>query len=96
MLDLDAPAVATEVLQANANRRLQLRLGDLGPLHERDRRSIDVVVEQSGVLARVADDPRLHHVHGAALCALAAAVEPIGRDELLPDYVREPDAKPRA
>jgi hypothetical protein len=44
----------------------------------------------------VADDPRLHHVHGAALCALAAAAEPIGRDELLPDYVREPDAKPRA
>ena len=43
----------------------------------------------------VADDPELHHVHGAALCALAADAAPIGRDELLPDYVREPDAKPR-
>jgi tRNA threonylcarbamoyladenosine biosynthesis protein TsaB len=43
----------------------------------------------------VADDPALHHVHGAALCALAADGAPIGRDELLPDYVRGPDAKPR-
>jgi tRNA threonylcarbamoyladenosine biosynthesis protein TsaB len=46
-------------------------------------------------LEDVAQDPELHHVHGAALCALAAAADPIGRDELLPDYVREPDAKPR-
>jgi tRNA threonylcarbamoyladenosine biosynthesis protein TsaB len=46
-------------------------------------------------LADVAQDPELHHVRGAALCALAAAVDPISRDELLPDYVREPDAKPR-
>ena len=46
-------------------------------------------------LTNVADDPELHHVHGAALCALAAAADPLGRDELLPDYVREPDAKPR-
>jgi tRNA threonylcarbamoyladenosine biosynthesis protein TsaB len=43
----------------------------------------------------VASDPELHHVRGAALCSLAAAGAPIGRDELLPDYVREPDAKPR-
>jgi tRNA threonylcarbamoyladenosine biosynthesis protein TsaB len=47
-------------------------------------------------LARVADDAALHHVRGAALCALAGAAVPIGRDELLPDYVREPDAKPRS
>jgi tRNA threonylcarbamoyladenosine biosynthesis protein TsaB len=46
-------------------------------------------------LQDVADDPEVHHLRGAALCALAAAAEPIGRDELLPDYVREPDAKPR-
>jgi tRNA threonylcarbamoyladenosine biosynthesis protein TsaB len=43
----------------------------------------------------VASDPGLHHLRGAALCALAQAAEPIGRDDLLPDYVREPDAKPR-
>jgi tRNA threonylcarbamoyladenosine biosynthesis protein TsaB len=47
-------------------------------------------------LERVAEDPQLHHIHGAALCALAAEAQPIARDELLPDYVREPDAKPRA
>jgi hypothetical protein len=34
-------------------------------------------------------------VRGAALCALAADAAPIGRDQLLPDYVRDPDAKPR-
>lgn len=46
-------------------------------------------------LEEVAADPELHHVRGAALCALAAAAAPVGRDELLPDYVRDPDAKPR-
>ena len=44
----------------------------------------------------VADDPEVHHLRGAALCALAVAADPIGRDELLPDYVRDPDAKPRS
>jgi tRNA threonylcarbamoyladenosine biosynthesis protein TsaB len=46
-------------------------------------------------LEHVAADPAVHHLRGAALCALAAEAEPIGRDELLPDYVRDPDAKPR-
>jgi tRNA threonylcarbamoyladenosine biosynthesis protein TsaB len=46
-------------------------------------------------LERVADNPELHHLRGAALCALAAEAAPIGRDDLLPDYVRDPDAKPR-
>jgi tRNA threonylcarbamoyladenosine biosynthesis protein TsaB len=46
-------------------------------------------------LEYVAADPAVHHVRGAALCALAAAGTTIGRDELLPDYVRDPDAKPR-
>ena len=44
----------------------------------------------------VADDPALHHVRGVALCALAADGAPIARDDLLPDYVRDPDARPRA
>jgi tRNA threonylcarbamoyladenosine biosynthesis protein TsaB len=47
------------------------------------------------LLDHVADDRDVHHLRGAELCALAAATEPIGRDELLPDYVRDPDAKPR-
>jgi tRNA threonylcarbamoyladenosine biosynthesis protein TsaB len=46
-------------------------------------------------LEQVADDPECHHVRGVALCALAAEAAPVGRDELLPDYVRDPDAKPR-
>jgi tRNA threonylcarbamoyladenosine biosynthesis protein TsaB len=46
-------------------------------------------------LEDVAAEPELHHVRGAALCALAAEAAPIGRDELLPDYVRDPDVKPR-
>ena len=46
-------------------------------------------------LEQVAADPLLHHVRGAALCALAADAAPVARDELLPDYVRDPDAKPR-
>jgi tRNA threonylcarbamoyladenosine biosynthesis protein TsaB len=47
-------------------------------------------------LEMVAQEPELHHLRGAALCALAADAEPIARDELLPDYVRDPDAKPRS
>lgn len=37
-----------------------------------------------------------HHLRGAVLCRLAAEGEPVAREALLPDYVREPDAKPRA
>jgi tRNA threonylcarbamoyladenosine biosynthesis protein TsaB len=46
-------------------------------------------------LPDVAGDARLHHVHGAALCRLAAEAGTIPREQLLPAYVREPDAKPR-
>ena len=46
-------------------------------------------------LEQVADRPELHHLHGAALCELAEQAAPIARDELLPDYVRDPDARPR-
>jgi tRNA threonylcarbamoyladenosine biosynthesis protein TsaB len=56
----------------------------------------DGAVAYAGQLEDVAADPELHHLRGAALCALAAGADPIGRDGLLPDYVREPDAKPRA
>ena len=44
----------------------------------------------------VAPDPEsdLHRVSGAALCRLAVVAEPVARDGLLPDYRREPDAKP--
>ena len=81
LVDGEPRAVRPEELDALAGHRLAI--GD-GALLYRDQ------------LAHVADDPQLHHVQGAALCALAEAAEPIGRDALLPDYVREPDAKPRA
>jgi tRNA threonylcarbamoyladenosine biosynthesis protein TsaB len=75
-------AVAPEELAALAAGRTAI--GD-GALRYRDQLP-DVPPEGS----------ELHHVRGAVLCRLAAEAEPIGRDELLPDYVRDPDAKPRA
>lgn len=36
----------------------------------------------------------LHAISGAALCRLAAAADPLERERVLPDYRREPDAKP--
>jgi tRNA threonylcarbamoyladenosine biosynthesis protein TsaB len=41
-----------------------------------------------------ADDSALHRVQGASLCRLGAAGDPVDREALLPDYLREPDAKP--
>jgi tRNA threonylcarbamoyladenosine biosynthesis protein TsaB len=73
-------AVAPEELGALAGERVAI--GD-GALLYADR------------LAHVAGDRELHHLRGAVLCALAEQATPIGRDELLPDYVREPDARPR-
>jgi tRNA threonylcarbamoyladenosine biosynthesis protein TsaB len=46
-------------------------------------------------LPHVATDHELHHVRGAAVCRMAAEAETIPREQLLPAYVREPDAKPR-
>ncbi len=42
-----------------------------------------------------ADDSGLHAVDAAALCRLAAEAPAADRDTLVPDYVRDPDAKPR-
>jgi tRNA threonylcarbamoyladenosine biosynthesis protein TsaB len=41
-----------------------------------------------------ADDSPLHRVSALQVCRLGAAGEPAGRDALLPDYRREPDASP--
>jgi len=41
-----------------------------------------------------ADGSSAHRIGAAALCRLGAAGEPVDRDGLLPDYRREPDAKP--
>ena len=42
-----------------------------------------------------ADDSPLHRVSALQVCRLGATAEPADRDTLLPDYRREPDAKPR-
>ena len=41
-----------------------------------------------------ADDSPLHRVSALSVCRLGAKLEPADRDSLLPDYRREPDAKP--
>ena len=42
-----------------------------------------------------ADDASQHRVSALQICRLGAEEQPADRDALLPDYRREPDAKPR-
>jgi tRNA threonylcarbamoyladenosine biosynthesis protein TsaB len=51
-------------------------------------------LERAGV-AIPADDSPVHRVSALQVCRLGAAGEPADRDALLPDYRREPDAKPQ-
>jgi tRNA threonylcarbamoyladenosine biosynthesis protein TsaB len=51
-------------------------------------------LEAAGV-AVPADGSAVHRIAAAPLCRLGAAGEPAERDRLLPDYRREPDAKPQ-
>jgi tRNA threonylcarbamoyladenosine biosynthesis protein TsaB len=53
-----------------------------------------VELERAGATVP-ADDSPLHRVSALEVCRLGAAGEPADRDALLPDYRREPDAKPR-
>jgi len=50
-------------------------------------------LEGAGVVVPV-DGSAVHRIAAAPLCRLGAAGEPADRDRLLPDYRREPDAKP--
>jgi len=50
-------------------------------------------LEGTGVAVPV-DGSAVHRIAAAPLCRLGAAGEPAERDRLLPDYRREPDAKP--
>jgi tRNA threonylcarbamoyladenosine biosynthesis protein TsaB len=50
-------------------------------------------LERAGV-AVPADGSSVHRISAAPLCRLGAVGEPADRDRLLPDYRREPDAKP--
>jgi tRNA threonylcarbamoyladenosine biosynthesis protein TsaB len=51
-------------------------------------------LERAGAAIPAGDSP-LHRVSALQICRLGAQAEPAGRDTLLPDYRREPDAKPR-
>jgi tRNA threonylcarbamoyladenosine biosynthesis protein TsaB len=51
-------------------------------------------LERAGAVVPV-DGSELHRVSALQVCRLGAALEPGDRDALLPDYRREPDAKPR-
>ena len=51
-------------------------------------------LERAGA-AIPADDSPLHRVSALQVCRLGASDEAADRDALLPDYRREPDAKPR-
>jgi len=50
-------------------------------------------LEQAGALVPV-DGSGLHRVSALQVCRLGATADPADRDALLPDYRREPDAKP--
>jgi tRNA threonylcarbamoyladenosine biosynthesis protein TsaB len=51
-------------------------------------------LERAGAVVPVDESP-LHRVSAVQICRLGASAEPADRDALLPDYRREPDAKPR-
>jgi tRNA threonylcarbamoyladenosine biosynthesis protein TsaB len=51
-------------------------------------------LERAGAVVPVDGSP-LHRVSAVEICRLGATGEPADRDHLLPDYRREPDAKPR-
>ena len=51
-------------------------------------------LERAGA-AIPADDSPLHRISALQVCRVGADAEPADRDALLPDYRREPDAKPR-
>ncbi len=50
-------------------------------------------LEGAGVAVPL-DGSAVHRIAAASLCRLGAVAEPADRDRLLPDYRREPDAKP--
>jgi tRNA threonylcarbamoyladenosine biosynthesis protein TsaB len=51
-------------------------------------------LEGAGVAVPV-DGSAVHRIAAASLCRLGAVADPADRDRLLPDYRREPDAKPQ-
>jgi tRNA threonylcarbamoyladenosine biosynthesis protein TsaB len=82
-------AIAPDALAARL-RALEAPVQAVGDGAVRFRREL----EAAGV-AVPADRSDLHRIAAAPLCRLGVAGEPADRDRLLPDYRREPDAKPQ-
>jgi tRNA threonylcarbamoyladenosine biosynthesis protein TsaB len=80
-------AIAPEALAARLDPG-SLAVGD-GAVRFREE------LERAGAVVP-ADGSELHRVSALQVCRLGAAQEPGDRDALLPDYRREPDAKPRS
>lgn len=73
---------------------LARRIGELRPLAVGDG-ALKFRAQLEAVGAVVPSYAGAHRVDGAAICRLGARREPVPLAELLPDYIREPDAKPR-
>jgi tRNA threonylcarbamoyladenosine biosynthesis protein TsaB len=89
--ELLAPvAIAPEALAAWVAEHAPkaLTVGD-GALRFRDQ------LEPAGAAIPPDADP-LHGIAGRSLCRLGAEAQPAPRDAVLPDYLRRPDATPRA
>jgi tRNA threonylcarbamoyladenosine biosynthesis protein TsaB len=82
---LEPVAIAPDELAARVEPGI-LAVGD-GAVRFRDE------LERAGAVVP-ADDSPAHRVSALDVCRLGAAGDPADRDALLPDYRREPDAKP--
>jgi tRNA threonylcarbamoyladenosine biosynthesis protein TsaB len=85
-----APAALAPEALAERLRSLEAPVQAVGDGAVRFRREL----EAAGAVVP-ADGSAVHRSAAAPLCRLGAAGEPADRDRLLPDYRREPDAKPQ-
>jgi len=88
--ELIAPAAVAPERLAERLARLEAAVQAVGDGAVRFRAEL----ERAGV-AVPADGSSVHRISAAPLCRLGAVGEPAERDRLLPDYLREPDAKPQ-
>jgi tRNA threonylcarbamoyladenosine biosynthesis protein TsaB len=87
--ELLAPAALAPAALAERLLGLDVPLQAVGDGAVRFRQEL----EGAGVAVPV-DGSAVHRIAAAPLCRLGAVAEPADRDRLLPDYRREPDAKP--
>lgn len=88
VLELAPAAYAPETLSAALGELSQppLAVGDGAIRFAAELSAADAVVPPA--------DSELHRIGGVALCELGRLGDPVPRELLLPDYRREPDAKP--